>query len=109
MYHKPEVYIALRHPFALAWREFSSSCKASVLPMENVFARHKVDIADEVARFAHIPSMSSQKVIIQMAIKPWQKPNLTKDDGILEMSVQQIKRICLDWLNANANKLIASS
>lgn len=101
MYHKPEVYIAIRRPFDLAWREF---LKAHNLPYESpdaVFQRRKVEIADKVASLAHAPSPGSGKWTREFMKTPWKQPNLTKDDGVLDMPVAQIKRICLEWLEAN--------
>ena len=105
MWHKPEVYMNIRHPFSLAWREFCQSVGKEASCAEAVFHRYKTEIADEVARHAAMPSMSSQKAIRQMMVRPWQKPNLTKDDGVMEMSVAQIKRLCLEWLERNRQKV----
>lgn len=105
MYHKPEVYTTIRRPFNLAYLNFERNTNKDLLSADALFARYKVEIADEVAKHAHIPSMSSPRAIRQIAIKPWQKPNLTKDDGILEMSVQHIMQICFDWLNNNVQKI----
>jgi len=109
MYHKPEVYMTIRHPFTLAWREFVKGASKDVMSAEALYARYKVEIADEVVKHAHLPSMASPKAIRQMAIKPWQKPSFTKDDGIDNMSVQQIMRICLDWLKNNEEKTLRTA
>ena len=101
MYHKPEVYVAIRQPFGLAWREF---LKAHGLPYEGpdaVYQRYKVEIADKVASLARVPSPGSGKWTRESMKMPWKQPNLTRDDGVLDMPVAQIKRICLEWLEAN--------
>jgi len=105
MYHQLEVYTTIRRPFNMAWMNFAQNISKDLLSADAVFARYKVEIADEVAKHARVPSMSSPKAIRQMAIRPWQKPNLTRDDGVQEMSVRHIMQICFDWLIDNVQKI----
>ena len=105
MWHKPEVYTTIRHPFTLAWREFVRSNKADIPSADALYARHKAEIVDDIARHARVPSLSSPRIALQMVVRPWEIPHPTNDDGILEMGVQEIKKACLQWLNANASRL----
>ena len=101
MQHKPEVYVAIRHPFTLAWREFLTGRGEELRSDEAFYRRHREAIADEVVKYARAPSPGSRRFIREYAMKPWQMPRFTKDDGVQDMSVGEIKRICLGWLNAN--------
>lgn len=100
MWHKVEVYIAIRHPFQLAWRELmNKGVTPENMGVEAAWYKFKEAIADEVAKSARIPSTGSSRYIKEYVRHPWKLPRFTKDDGVEDMSVEQIKRICLDWLN----------
>ena len=102
MWHKPEVFVTIRHPFNLAWREFrqlNPQSEASQHGEDLTWHRHQAEIADEVVRHARIPSLSS-KDMMEMAMQPWKHIHHTQDDGVEEMSIEEIKRICLHWLEA---------
>ena len=102
MWHKAEVFIAIRHPFQLAWRELmNKGMTPENMGVEAAWYRFKEAIADEVAKYARIPSTGSSRYIKEYTRHPWKLPHFTKDDGVEDMSVEQIKRICQDWLNNN--------
>jgi len=99
MWHKLEVFVAIRHPFNLAWREFKQQPEAPQDESEDsMWYKHKAEIADEVVRHAHTPSSYSSKALMQMAMQPWKQIHYTQDDGVENMGIEEIKRICLHWL-----------
>ena len=101
MWHKPEVYVAIRHPFSLAVRERGIGCG------ELLFSRFKCEVADEVSSHARTPSMSSRKALMEIAKRPWKVPSFTRDDGVAEMGVCEMKRICLEWIDRNRERIDA--
>ena len=102
MWHKQEVYVAIRHPFSMAWTEhMHANGITPTMPCEAYFRMHAEEIGDAVAAQAHVPSYGSARAVRDMAMRPWQVPHYTRDDGVQSMTPGQIKRICLDWLAKN--------
>lgn len=67
-----------------------------------VWAARRTEIADTVASNATIPTRITQKDMIQMAIQPHRGvPHHTKDDGIMQMQLFEIKQICRNWILKN--------
>ena len=95
MWHKQEVYVAIRHPFSLAVRERGIGCG------EMLFSRFKCEVADEVSNHARVPSL------MEIAKRPWKVHSFTRDDGVAEMGFCEMKRICLDWIDRNREKIDA--
>ena len=103
MWHKPEVYVTIRHPFGLAWREYVQRHGGTekYKSCEHAWEVNEVSIADAVVNQATIPSQFSNEAMIQRAMYPWKEVHYTRDDGVANMSIEQVKRICLEWLEKN--------
>lgn len=100
--HKFEVYIRVRQAFGQAWAEFHRGRGTSAVPpWQPYLSVHEEELADEVARHAHIPSYGSARAVRDMARRPWQVPHYTRDDGVESMTPGEVRRICLDWLAKN--------
>lgn len=106
MWHKVEVYAKIHHPFTLAVIEYGQIRKKNVGNADMLWQRHRNEIADEVVRNARIPSLGSARAVKEYAMRPWKgAPKYTRDDGVADMTVGEIKRICLDWIEENEGKL----